>query len=232
MIWTRLIKALPTSNNFSWYLWNFFLDFIDKISQKTVLFKSIATVKELSLYVFPFWRYWTSLKNKKTHYVIKNSLRSNWLLLGVFYVKFRSTISQNVDEIFQFWKVIWTRLITELSTAYNVSWYLEKYFFLYFIEKICQKTALFEYIATAEELFLYVFPFWRYWTSSKNKKTHYVLKKSHYVIIDSCSAYFMLNFVRRYLKMLMRYFNFEKWSELGSSRRFPLRTTFRDIFEK
>ena len=42
------------------------------------------------------------------------------------------------------------------------------------------------------------------------KKTSLRHKKTHYVIIDACSAYFMLNFVRRYLKKLMRYFNFEK----------------------
>ena len=50
--------------------------------------------------------------------------------------------------------------------------------------------------------------------------------------VEVHGAYFMLNFVRRYLKKLMRYFNFEKWSELVSSMRFQRRTTFRDIVEK
>ena len=41
------------------------------------------------------------------------------------------------------------------------------------------------------------------------------IKKNHYVIIDSFSAYFMLNFIRRYLKKFMRYFNLK--SDLNSA---------------
>ena len=39
----------------------------------------------------------------------------------------------------------------------------------------------------------------------KNPLRH---KKTHYVIIDSCSAYFMLNFVRGYLKKVDEIFQF------------------------
>ena len=121
-IWTRLMKALPTAYNFSWYLGKIFFGFYWKISQKTVLIKSIATVKNYLCMFFCYGDIGRRQRITKTHYVIKNSLRNNWLLLGIFYVKFRSTITQNVDEIFQFWKVIWTRLIKALPTAYNFSW--------------------------------------------------------------------------------------------------------------
>ena len=48
--------------------------------------------------------------------------------LGIFYVKFPSTISQKVGEIFQLWKVIWTRLIKAIPTAHNSASYLGKIF--------------------------------------------------------------------------------------------------------
>ena len=143
MIWIRRMKALPTAYNFSWYLWkNIFVILLKKLAKRH-LYSSRLQQFELSVYVFPVWRYWTTPKNKKTHYVIKNAFRNNWLLLGIFYVNFCSTISQKVDEIFQFWTVIWTRLMKALPTAYNFSWYLWK-ILLGFYWKNEQKDTLFK----------------------------------------------------------------------------------------
>ena len=87
------------------------------IRKKTALSQLIPTVKGLWLYVIPFWRYWTSsrkknaLRHKNTQYVI-NDACSAYFILNFF--RTVSTISRKVDEISQFWKVIWSLLINVL----------------------------------------------------------------------------------------------------------------------
>ena len=88
-------------------------------------------VKELPLNVFPLWKYWTSskdrknaLRNKNTHYVIIDASSAYFILI---FFRTRSMISREVDDIFQFWKVICTLHIRALSTAYDFSWHRGKW---------------------------------------------------------------------------------------------------------
>ena len=71
------------------------------------------------------------------------------------------------------------------------------------IVQIFQKTALLYEIQTVKELSPYVFPFWRYWNSSKKNKNALRHKNTHYVIVDAYLAYFVQNFFRTLLTIVV-----------------------------
>ena len=122
----RSSRSFQKAYNFLVISWkNIFCILLNKLAKRQFYSSRLQQLKNYLCMIFRSGDIGRRQRIKKTHYVIQN----NWLLLGILYVKFHSSISQNVDEIFQFWKVIWTRLIKELPKAYNFSWYLEKILF-------------------------------------------------------------------------------------------------------